>query len=155
MLIDALKAFCPVNMATAANNGDWVPMRLDRKLVILFFKNAAGSGTEDPAITVTQASDSAGAGAKALNIPAGRSFTKTDADLATVGFVAGAPATNTLTVASSAQKQGIWIIELETADLDVAGGFTHVRASVADVGSTSQIGCLVYLYVPALESLRV
>jgi hypothetical protein len=145
-LMQCAMGFAPVNMAAGANNSDWVLLQRYRRLVILFFKSAAASGTEDPTVTVLQAQDNAGTGSKALNIPAGRSWTKTDADLTTVGtFTAGVPSTNTLTVAPSAQKEAIWMIEIDAADLDVNNGFCAVQANVADTGSVSQLGCLVYL----------
>jgi hypothetical protein len=136
--------FVPVNLATAANNSDWVNLKSYTRLLILFFKGAAASGTEDPTVTVLQATDVAGTGSKALNIS--RSWTKTDADLTTIGqFTAGAPSTNTLTVASSAQKSALWLIEVLAADLDKNSGFSCVQANVADVGSVSQLGCLLYV----------
>jgi len=145
-LMQCAMGFAPVNLAAGANNSDWVLLRKYRRLVILFFKSAAGAGTEDPTITVLQAQDNAGTGSKALTIPSGRSWTKTDADLTTIGtFTAGSPSTNTLTVASSAQKQAIWMIEIDAADLDVNNGFCAVQANVADVGTESQLGSLVYL----------
>ena len=119
--------FVPVNLATAANNSDWVNLKQYGRLLIVFFKAAAASGTEDPTVTVVQATDVSGSGSKALAIA--RSWTKTDADLTTIGqFTAGAPSTNTLTVASSAQKAAIWVIEVIATDLDRANGFTCVRA---------------------------
>jgi hypothetical protein len=145
-LMQCAVGFAPIDLSAGANNSDWVLLSRYRRLVILFIKAAAASGTEDPTITLLQATDNAGAGSKALNIPAGRSWTKTHADLTTVGqFTAGAPSTNTLTVAASAQKQAIWMIEIDAADLDVNGGFCAVQANVADVGTVAQLGTLVYL----------
>jgi len=136
--------FVPVNLATAANNSDWVNLKSYHRLLIIFFKGAAASGTEDPTVTVLQATDVAGTGSKALNIS--RSWTKTDADLTTIGqFTAGAPSTNTLTVATSAQKGAIWVIEVIATDLDKTNNFCCVQANVADVGATAQLGCLLYL----------
>jgi hypothetical protein len=136
--------FVPVNLATAANNSDWVNMKAYARLLIIFYKGAAASGTEDPTVTLLQATDVSGAGSKALNIA--RSWTKTDADLTTIGqFTAGAPSTNTLTVASSAQKAAIWVIEVLASDLDRTNDFDCVRANVADVGTVEQLGCLLYV----------
>ena len=136
--------FVPVNLAAAANNSDWVNLKLYGRLLIIFFKGAASSGTDDPTVTLLQATDVAGAGSKALNIA--RSWTKTDADLTTIGqFTAGVPSTNTLTVASSAQKAAIWTIEVLASELDRTNAFCCVQANVADVGSVAQLGCLLYL----------
>ncbi len=136
--------FVPVNLAAGANNSDWVNLKSYARLLIVFFKSAAASGTEDPTITVLQATDVSGTGSKALNIA--RSWTKTDADLTTIGqFTAGAPTNNTLTVGSSAQKAAIWAIEVRSAELDRANNFNCVRANVADVGAVEQLGCLMYI----------
>ena len=143
--------FVPVNLATGANNSDWMNLKSYARMLIVFFKSAAASGTEDPTVTVLQATDVAGTGSKALNIA--RSWTKTDADLTTIGqFTAGAPSTNTLTVAASAQKAAIWVIEVLASDLDKANGFTCVRANVADVGTVEQLGCLLYVLGEARQS---
>ena len=145
-LMQIAMGFAPVNLAAGANNSDWVLLQRYRRIAILFFKAAAASGSEDPTITLLQAQDNAGTGSKALNIPDGRSWTKTDADLTTIGtFTAGAPSGNTLTVAPSAQKQAIWMIEIDAADLDVNNGFCAVQANVADTGSVAQLGSLIYL----------
>ncbi|MBI2803673.1 MAG: hypothetical protein HYX68_01655 [Planctomycetes bacterium] len=143
--------FVPVDLSAGANNSDWVNLKAYARLLILFFKSAAASGTEDPTVTVLQATDVAGTGSKALNIS--RAWTKTDADLTTIGqFTAGSPSTNTLTVASSAQQAAIWAIEVGAADLDRVNGFTCVRANVADVGTVAQLGCLLYILGEARQS---
>jgi hypothetical protein len=145
-LMQCAMGFAPVDLSVGANNSHWVLLSRYGRLAILLFKAAAGSGTGDPTITLLQAQDNTGTGSKALNIPAGRAWTKTNADLSTVGtFSAGAPSTNTLTVASSAQKQAIWMIEIDSADLDVNNGFCAVQANVAQAGSVAQVGSLVYL----------
>jgi hypothetical protein len=136
--------FVPVNLAAGANNSDWVNMKSYQRLLVIFYKAAAASGTEDPTVTLLQATDVAGTGSKALNNA--RSWTKTDADLTTIGqFTAGAPSTNTLTVGSSAQKAAIWVIEVLASDLDRTNDFDCIRANVADVGSVEQLGCLLYV----------
>ena len=136
--------FVPVNLAAGANNSDWVNLKLYGRLLIVFYKAAAASGTEDPTVTLLQATDVSGTGSKALNIA--RAWTKTDADLTGVGaFTAGVPSTNTLTVASSAQKAAIWVIDVHAADLDRTNQFCCVRANVADVGTVEQLGCLLYI----------
>jgi len=37
------------------------------------------------------------------------------------------------------------VIGFDADDLDVSSGFTHVQASVADVGSNAQVGACLYL----------
>jgi hypothetical protein len=139
-----ISGFVPVNLATAANAGDWVSMKQFQRLVILFFA-AAGTAGDDPTLTVEQASAVAGTGAKALT------FTRIDtwqgADLTAVGTptTVAQTAANTYTDATSAEVQKIWVVEIDAADLDVDNGFDCVRGSIADVGTNAQIGCLLYL----------
>ncbi len=142
-LMQIASGFVPVDLSAGANNSDWVDMKAYNRLLIVFFKSAAASGTEDPTVTVLQASDTSGTGAKPLDIA--NCWTKTSADLSGVGqFTAGAPSANTLTVAGSAEKQALWAIEILASDLDINNGFSCVQANVADVGSVAQLGCLLY-----------
>ena len=143
--------FVPVDLSTGANNSGWVNMKNYTRLLVVFFKSAAGAGVEDPTVTVLQATDVSGTGSKALTIA--RAWTKTAADLTTIGqFTAGAPSTNTLTVAGSAQKAAIWVLEVLATDLDKTNNFGCVRANVADVGVVAQLGCLLYVLGEARQS---
>jgi hypothetical protein len=145
-LIDQLQivsGFVPVNMATGANDGDYVSLKGYSKLGILFFKGAGGAG-EPPTLTVTQASAVAGTGAKALNFT--EVWVKNNADLTTVGPFTKVTqsAANTYATATG-DTQAIVYVEFDAADLDVSGGFDCVKGSVADVGTTAQNGALIYL----------
>lgn len=133
----------PVDMAAAAMNGDWVSLKgYDRLLVVLF--KAAGTAGDDPTLTIEQAKDVAGTDGKAL------SFTeiwKKQGALASIASwtTVTQSAANTYTDAASAETQAIWAVEIKAADLDVSGGFDCLRATVADVGTGAQLGCLLYL----------
>jgi hypothetical protein len=144
-------SFVPINLSGQANNGAWVDLKLYARVLVIFFKAGAASGTEDPTLTLSQASDVTGTGSKALNIT--RSWTKTATDITTVGqFTAGAPSTNTLTVAGAAQKQAIWAVEVLASDLDKINGFCCVQPSVAKPGSVSQLGCVIYVLGEARQA---
>ena len=150
-LMQIAAGFVPVDLSVGANNSHWVNLKAYARLLILFYKGAAGSGTEDPTVTVLQATDVNGTGSKALNIA--RSWTKTAADVTTIGqFTAGTPSTNTLTVASSAQKGALWVMEVLAPDLDKTNGFCCVQANVADVGAVAQLGCLLYVLGDARQA---
>lgn len=145
-MIDGLNiaaGFVPVNMATAANNGDWVQAKDYESILIVLFKGAGASG-EPPTLTVKQASDAAGTGAKALNFT--RVYKKDNADVTTVGqwTEVVAAAGNTYALAAG-DTQSIIAVEVKADDLDVANGFCFVQGSVADVGATSQVGGLLYI----------
>lgn len=152
-LMQCAMGFAPVDLSAGNNDGDWVLMTKYRRLVILFFKAAAASGSGDPTITLMQAQDASGTGSKALDIPAGMSWTKTNANLDSVGtFTAGNPTNNTLTVSGSAQEQAIWMIEIDAIHLDINNGFCAVQASVAQAGSVAQLGSLIYLLGEARQA---
>lgn len=136
--------FVPVNLATAANAGDWVSLKHYGHVAIVFFK-AAGAAGEDPTITVEQATAVAGTGNKALNFTT--IHVKQGADLAAIGQFTKVTqsAGNTYTHTDAAEAQAIWVIEFDAADLDVANGYDCVQASVGDVGATAQVGALLYI----------
>lgn len=137
--------FVPVDLATAGASGDWVSLKNHRHLAIVFFR-AAGAAGEPAVITVQQASDVAGTGAKALN------FTRVDhksaADILTVGQftkVTQAAANTYSAVGGAGNTQAIVLIEFNAEDLDADGGFDCVRATIADVGTTAQLSAMLYV----------
>lgn len=139
-----VSGFVPVNLATAANAGDWVSMKGFARCTVIFFA-AAGTAGDDPTITIEQATAVAGTGNKALTFT--RIDTKQGADLAAIGAfttVTQSAATN-YTDAASAEVQKIWIIDIKADDLDADSGFDCIQASVSDVGANAQIGCLLYI----------
>lgn len=138
-----VSGFVPVDMQAGANTGDWVSVENFNHVAIVFFK-AAGTAGDDPTITVTQATDAAGTSSKALNFT--RVYTKQGTLSSVANFtLTTQSAANTYTDATSAEVQAIWVVEFDADDLDVSSGFTHVQASVADVGSNAQVGACLYL----------
>lgn len=141
-------AFGPVNLATAANNGDYVSLK-NYKHVAVVFHSMVGTAGEDPTLTITQASDVSGTGAKALNINTAKAYKKQAAtNLLSTGAwssASGDVSTNTLTNGTSAEEEALWVVEFDSDELDVDNGFDCFRASVADVGSSSQLGACYYI----------
>lgn len=145
-------AFVPVDMATAANNGDWVNLKGYRRVLAVLFK-AAGVAGDDPVFTLKQATDVAGSNAKALNFT--RIYTKLGVQTAVGVFTqVDQAAAGTYTDATSAEQQAIFAVEILDEDLDVAGGFTCVQLSIPDVGAGgAQLGCGFYLMLePKVKS---
>jgi hypothetical protein len=126
-------AIVPVDSQAAANNGDWVSLKNYERCTIVLVK-AAGVAGDDPVITVRQAQDVSGTGAKALN------FTRIDAKvgaqtgIGTFTTVTQAAA-NTYTDTVSAEAQGLFLIEFEAEELDVNNGFDCIQLQVPDTGS--------------------
>lgn len=138
--------FVPVNMATANNTGDWISMKNWGHLAIVIFKGA-GAAAEPLTVTVSQATAVAGTNSKALNFT--DLYTKAGADIFAIGTWTRVTqsAGNTWAAGSGANGdyQAIYLIEIDAEDLDVGGGFDCVQASIADVGTTSQVGGILYI----------
>lgn len=142
-------AIVPVDLQTAANTGDWVSMENYESCVVMLIKGIGTAG-DDPVFNLQQASDNAGTGAKDINftviyqkvgataINAVTDFTRTTQTAAT-----------SYTNAASAENEAIIAVQIDAQDLDVDGGFTHLRLDVADVGSNAQIGGAIYLMLGA------
>ena len=142
-----VEGFPVVDLQTGANTGDWVSLKHASRAIILF---ASGVGTagDDPTLTLLQASAVDGTGSKALLIPTASVFKKQAAtslaSTAQWSDASGDVSTNTLTNATSAEQSALWIVEVSADELDVDNGFDCISATVADVGSNAQPGCLFY-----------
>lgn len=137
--------FVPSDLAAAAQSGDWVSMKLFNHVCVKAVR-AAGSATEPATLTIEQAQDATGAGAKALNFT--RADVKRGADLQTIGqFTKVTQASgNTLAMdGTTGNSQVMALVEFNDEDLDVEGGFTFLRAKFADVGTTAQLCYLEYI----------
>lgn len=136
-----VSGFVPVDLAAAAQVGDFISLENFQRAVVLLHK-AAGAGGEDPIITLEQAQDVAGTGVKALNFT--DAWVK-EGTLNTIGqFTRVTQASaNTFTRAIGA-SQAIWVIEFDADDLDVNNGFKTLRASLNDPGVTAQLAGLLY-----------
>jgi hypothetical protein len=134
--------FVPVNMATGANTGKRFDMKNYGRCAIILFKGA-GNAAEDPTITVYQHNAASAGQSKALNFTEVRHKIGT---LASVGeFTTETQAAgNTFTKSTLGDGQAIVVIDIKAEDLDVDGGYEWISADVADVGTNSQVGCILY-----------
>ena len=140
-----VQGFAPVDLSGQANDGDWVSMRLYKHVVIKFHAGVGTAG-DDPTLSIEQATDVSGAGAKALDFTTIH-VKQAAVDLTGVGKwtkVTQALA-NTYTQADAAEQGLIWIIEFDVSQLDVNNSFSAVRGRVADVGINAQLGYLEYI----------
>jgi hypothetical protein len=141
--LNIASAFIPVDMAAAANDGDWVNMSLyDRCLCVLF--KAAGTAGQDPVFTTRQATDNAGAGAKALNFT---TIYEKVGTLTAVGVFTRVTQTaaNTYTNLASAENAAIIAVEFKAAELDHSNAFNFLQMQIPDVGAAAQLGGALYL----------
>lgn len=155
-----VEGFLPVNLATAANDGDWISMKHYKLCHIVFF-GAPGGAAEPATITVEQATAVAGTSAKALNFTtAYKKQAATNLQGTGTFTKVTQAAANTLALGSGADgdKAALVVISINAEDLDVENGFDCIRGRVADVGSTAQLGAMLYLlegprYAPPLSAI--
>jgi hypothetical protein len=145
-----IAAGIPPIALTTARTGYAVSMKNYRRCLVLFFKGI-GTASDDPTITLAQGTDIAFGTTKALT------FTKVwvKQDLTKLSDVAQwtevtQSAGATYTDATSAEQMALWAIEITTADLDVDNGYDCIRASISDVGTNAQIGCVLYIMLDPL-----
>lgn len=143
---DLVEGFPAVDLQTAANMGDYVSAKNAKRIAIVFV-SGVGTAGDNPTLTVQQATDNAGTGVKALNFTtiyrkqAATSLAAVPQWTKTTQAVA-----NTYTNVTAAEQSLIWVVEVDVvADMDVANGFDHVRATVGDVGNNAQPGYLLYI----------
>lgn len=150
--VQIAQAFPPASLDGGAQAGDWHSFENHRRALILFHKGVGTAG-DDPTITVTQATSAAGAGEKALNLK--KLYKKEAVDLEGVAQFSEVTSFDTANAygaaddATIAEKELIWGIEVDAADLDADNGFTFMQVSCDDPGTNAQLGgCLVIFYDP-------
>jgi hypothetical protein len=141
--VQIASGFVPINLATGANAGDWINMKEYAGCAVVFFK-AAGTAGDDPTVTLLQALTNGGS-SKALDFTT--VFKKQGAALNAIGtFTEVTQALgNTFTHADLAEEQAIIVIDIKADMLDIANGYDWFQASVGDVGTNAQLGCMLYL----------
>ena len=140
--IDLVSGIVPINLGSARSS-DVMSLKNFHRVAIVFFK-AAGSASEDPTLTVLQASSVAPSNAKALNFT--EIWTK-QGTLTSVGTWTKTTqaAGNTYTNTSASENEAIWVIDIQTDALDVDCGFDCIQVTIADAGSTNQLGALLFV----------
>lgn len=128
----------PKDITGAGVDGDWVSMAHGRRLAIILLTGAWAGGTS--AVTLEQATDNAGTSGKALGFT--EYWSKTAFGAASK-FARVAVVSDTFNL-SAANK--IHVIEVDQADLDVSGGFTHVRVRAASPGANADLLAIAYVW---------
>lgn len=138
----------PKDLNDGATTGDYVSLKNYGRCLVLLL---CGDGTagSDVSLTLYQATDVAGTGAKALNaLLTGRVYTKEHASALTgVGQWTEetvSTATNTHAPADSGEQVLLWGLEVMSTDLDTDGGFDCLRVDINDPGA-AKIGAALYI----------
>jgi hypothetical protein len=143
--LQIVEAFPVVDLSTAANDGDWISLKNYRR-VLCVLAASAGTAGQDPTITLEQASDVAGTGAKALTaVTVGWSKIATTNLTGTAQWTATAQAVAATFTKTSAASDKILAVEILADQLDVDNGFDCIRMRVADVGANAQLGYGFYI----------
>ncbi len=147
--VQVVSGFVPVDMQSGTNTGDWVSLKHYEKITFIFFK-AIGTATEDPTLTIQEATNVAGGTATNL-VVIDKIYKKQAAtDLLSTGtFTVVSQTASHLFVGdgTSAEEPGLYMIDVYASDL--SAGFDCINASINNVGSNPQLGCMLYLLWPA------
>ena len=144
----AYPAFAPVDINGAGADGDWVHFGHWKRIKTIIITASLG-GTSN--LTFQQASDNAGTGAKTLGfttLKRNAAYTTDDArsDVAvTSDSHAMLTATGTLQVIE---------VEHRASELDVAGGFTHMRVRLSDPSAAALVAAIYEFGDPAYPSVE-
>ena len=148
-MVNLVEGILPVDLQTGANDGDYVSLKEYHYCAVVFL-SAIGTATDDPTLTLQQATDAAAGSVKDLD------FTVIHTKQAATSLVAVGTwtrvtqaASNTYTEGTSAEQDLIWVVDFAAEELDADGGFNCLRATVANIGSNAQLGWIGYaLYEP-------
>ena len=157
-LIDKAKVVfgSPIIGALALTNGDcdYVSLKgFQRCSIVLAVDNATAVTGGD--ITLKQATAVAGTGEKALGFDTVYANTNTGASDT---LVETAVTSNTFTTAATANKNLLYVIEVDAADLDVANGFDCIRVdSLAMANAVGAVTCILHdaRYAGALDTSAI
>ncbi len=132
----------PYDTNAGASTGKRIRLRDARAVAFVLYKGA-GSGTDDPVLTLKEAN--ASSGGTLQNLAAITKYYKKEATTL-AGTETWAKTTQaaaaTLTLTGSAQKQGIYVVEVSADAL--SDGFAYVELDVADTGAAgAQLGAVM------------
>lgn len=147
-LIDIVMAFRPIDMQDAAGEhvtGDWISLK-NWGRVICVLQGGVGTAGQDPVLTIDQATSNAGGSSKALTFDTiYRKQAATNLLSTGVWALTAQTAAGTYSHADAAEQVKIHCVEIKATDLDVDGGFDHIRMTVPDVGGAAQLGAGLYI----------
>jgi hypothetical protein len=141
-IIDFVPMIDPINIGSARSS-DVVSIKNHGCGLLVFYK-AAGSASEDPTLTLLQATNITPSNAKALTFTTLYTKQGTLTSVGTWTKVTQAAA-NTYTNATASENGAVWAVPISAEMLDVDGGFDCIQVTIADAGSVNQIACVFWL----------
>lgn len=139
---DIVPVILPLDLQTA-RSGDWISLKGYQGVAFVFYKGA-GTAADDPTVTLRQATAVAGTSAKDLATVT--TVWKKQGTLTAVGAwtkVTQAAAATFVGDGTSAEEEGLYVIEVDAAELDRANGFDCITVNIGDVGGNAQLGCVL------------
>lgn len=142
---DIIEGWPIVDLQTGANTGDAISLKNWEGCAVVFC-SSVGTAADDPTLTLWQGTAIAMSDAKALTFTtiyrkqAATSLASTGTWTRTTQTAAA-----TYTHADAAEQDLIWVVDVESDELDAANGFDCIKATVADVGGNAQLGFLFYI----------
>ncbi len=143
MFVETIKAVYgsePKNYTGATGDSDYVSLKNYDRAACVLQTGAWAGGTA--AVTLTQAKDVAGTGAKALAFANQWTYQSTGFTVDALTKTAVASDTFNLSTANT-----VHVIEVEASDLDLANAFDCFKVAVASPGVNADFyGIMIYLY---------
>lgn len=135
--IKPIAAFVPIDTTGAGQDGDWVSLKHYKRCAIVLMQGAWAGGTS--AVTVQQASDASGTGAKALTIEYYYQGTFATDD----AYAKTTISSNTFNLPATANT--FTLLEIHQQDLDMNNGFCFIRVRTATPGANADLIAGLYL----------
>lgn len=132
-------AIAPVDTTGAGQDGVWVSMKNYDKLAVVLLTGAWAGG--NAAVTLEQASDSSGTGAKAIAFTSYLKAYDTD----DTPDDAGAITTVSSDTYNLSDNANVHVIEVRAADLDADNDFCFVRVRTATPGANADLIAGLYI----------
>ncbi len=138
-----VSAIVPVDLATASNPGDYVTLK-DYHRCAVVVQAAAGTAANDITVTMQQATDVSGTGAKALDFT--RVDVKQGADVQAIAQFTEVTqaAGNTYTSDTNGEEELIYVFEFLAEDLDIDNDFDCLNVTVSQAGA-AKVGSAHYV----------
>lgn len=152
-------ALSPVDLSSAAANSLWANVANINKALLLVFFCKAGAAGENVTVSLQQATDASGTGAKVLNIKevffkkGGPTFATAPATNDKFARSPSTPLNRETAIASyasatdrvAATNDFMGCVRISPADLDQDNAFRYVRAQFTDPGATAQLGFAIWV----------
>jgi len=129
-----INAVPAIDTVSAAQTGDYASMKNYRHLTVII---NSGNVVATSAVTLTQATDVAATGEKSL------AFTEYFVKAGQVANFTKTTASSTFDIGTT--NNSLYVIEVDSSELDIANGFDCVRVNLATPGANAVLVSCVYV----------